>query len=94
MASEISMDQVFITKLTELLEENLGNEHFGVQQLAEKVGLSRSQLHRKLKAIVGKSASRFIRQYRLMKAKEMLADNVATVSEIVFASITVIRRES
>jgi len=84
MASEISMDQVFITKLTEFLEENLANEHFGVQQLAEEVGLSRSQLHRKLKAIVGKSASRFIRQYRLMKAKEMLADNVATVSEIAY----------
>ncbi|MBT8291798.1 MAG: helix-turn-helix domain-containing protein [Eudoraea sp.] len=84
MASEISMDQVFITKLTELLEENLANEHFGVQQLAKEVGLSRSQLHRKLKAIVGKSASRFIRQYRLMKAKEMLADNVATVSEIAY----------
>lgn len=84
MASEISMDQVFITKLTELLEKNLANERFGVQQLAEEVGLSRSQLHRKLKAIVGKSASRFIRQYRLMKAKEMLADNVATVSEIAY----------
>lgn len=84
MASELSIDQAFIKKLTDLLEVNLENEHFGVQQLAEKVGLSRSQLHRKLKAITGKSASRFIRQYRLRKAKEMLTDNVATVSEIAY----------
>ena len=84
MANELSIDEAFIKKLTDLLEVNLENEHFGVQQLAEKVGLSRSQLHRKLKAIKGKSASRFIRQHRLRKAKEMLTDNVATVSEIAF----------
>lgn len=84
MANELSMDEAFIKKLTDLLEINLGNEHFGVHQLADKVGLSRSQLHRKLKAITGKSASRFIRQYRLRKAKEMLTDNVATVSEIAY----------
>ena len=84
MAKELSMDQAFIKKLTDLLEINLGKEHFGVQQLADEVGLSRSQLHRKLKSITGKSASRFIRQYRLMKAREMLADNVATVSEIAY----------
>ncbi|MGB5431103.1 helix-turn-helix domain-containing protein, partial [Eudoraea sp.] len=84
MAKELSMDQAFIKKLTDLLEINLENEHFGVQQLAEKVGLSRSQLHRKLKAITGKSSSSFIRHFRLMKAREMLADNVATVSEIAY----------
>ncbi|MGB5665970.1 MAG: helix-turn-helix domain-containing protein [Maribacter sp.] len=84
MANELSMDQAFIKKLNALLEINLENEHFGVKQLAEKVGLSRSQLHRKLKAIEGKSASRFIRHYRLRKAKEMLVNNVATVSEIAY----------
>lgn len=84
MANKLSMDEAFIKKLTDLLEVNLGNERFGVQELAENVGLSRSQLHRKLKAIKSKSASRFIRQYRLRKAKEMLIDNVATVSEIAY----------
>ena len=84
MANELSMDQAFIKKLNDLLEENLDNEHFGVKQLAEKVGLSRSQLHRKLKAIEDKSASRFMRHYKLRKAKEMLVNNVATVSEIAY----------
>ncbi|MBT8180339.1 MAG: helix-turn-helix domain-containing protein [Eudoraea sp.] len=84
MANELSMDEAFIKKLTDLLEVNLGNEHFGVQELADNVGLSRSQLHRKLKAIKGRSASRFIRHYRLRKAKEMLIENVATVSEIAY----------
>ena len=84
MAKELSMDQAFIEKLNGLLEENLENEHFGVNQLAEKVGLSRSQLHRKLKAIENKSASRFIRHFRLRKANELLVNNVATVSEIAY----------
>ena len=84
MASELPMDEAFIKKLNDLLEENLENEHFGVKQLAEKIGLSRSQLHRKLKTIEDKSTSRFIRHYRLKKAKEMLVNNEATVSEIAY----------
>lgn len=84
MAKELSMDQAFIEKLNGLLEVNLENENFGVKQLADKVGLSRSQLHRKLKAIENKSASRFIRHYRLRKAKQLLVENVATVSEIAY----------
>jgi TolB-like protein/AraC-like DNA-binding protein len=84
MNSELSMDRAFIKKLTELLEANLDNEHFGVKELAEAVGISRSQLHRRLQSINGKSASRFIRDYRLEKAMKMLQDNVATVAEIAY----------
>ena len=84
MGSEHSMDGVFIKKLTELLEANLENEHFGVKELAETMGVSRSQLHRRLQTIEGKSTSRFIREFRLGKAMKMLQDNVATVAEIAY----------
>ncbi|PTX41494.1 TolB-like protein [Christiangramia gaetbulicola] len=84
MGGQQSIDEKFIQRLTEILEENLEKEHFGVRELASAVGVSRSQLHRKLKAINGKSTSQFIREFRLDKAMEMLQDNVATASEITY----------
>lgn len=84
MAGKLSMDQVFIEKLTDILQVNLEKEQFGVKELAEEAGLSRSQLHRRLHAINGKSASQLIREYRLQKAMVMLQNNVATVSEIAY----------
>ena len=84
MNTEQSMDQVFINKVTHLIEVNLGNEQFGVKELAKMLGMSRSNLHRKLQMIKGKSASRFIREYRLEKAMLMLQNNVATASEIAY----------
>ena len=80
----LSMDQVLIEKLTNILEDNLDKDYFGVKELARKVGLSRSQLHRKLKSVEGKSTSRFIREFRLQKAMELLQNNVATSSEIAY----------
>ncbi len=84
MDAEISMNQEFLEKLNNLIEHNLENENFGVEELAEAIGKSRSQLHRKLNAINGKSTSQFIREYRLEKAKKMLQNNVATASEIAY----------
>lgn len=82
MGKEHSMDQVFIKKLIDILELNLEKEHFGVKELIQESGISRSQVHRKLFAITGKSTSRFIREFRLRKAHKLLENNVATASEI------------
>ena len=84
MESALSMERVFIKKLTDILEVNLENEHFKVKELAEALGVSRSQLHRKLHAISGKSTSQFIREFRLEKAMILLQNNVATASEIAY----------
>jgi TolB-like protein/AraC-like DNA-binding protein/Tfp pilus assembly protein PilF len=84
MAGEDSMDQEFIKKLTKILEVNLEKDQFGVNELTKEVGLSRTQLYRKLQFLTGKSASQFIREYRLQRAKEMLQNNVATASEIAY----------
>lgn len=75
---------LFINRLTEIVDANLADANFGVSYLAEKYGISHSQLHRKLKAICNKSASQFIREIRLEKAKEMLEQELFTVSEIAF----------
>ncbi len=74
----------FIRKLTEITEANLANEHFGVKELANEMGISHSQLHRKLHAISNKSTSQFIREVRLKKAKEMLKRELCTASEVAY----------
>ncbi|WP_242206143.1 helix-turn-helix domain-containing protein [Aestuariivivens insulae] len=84
MPNQLSIDDEFIRKVTVLIETNLANEQFGVNELSEEIGVSRSQLHRKLNSLTGKSTSQFIREYRLEKAMVMLQDNVATVSEIAY----------
>ena len=84
MISELSMDQALVEKLNKILEDNLDKEYFGVKELAIKAGLSRSQLHRKLKSIKKISPSRFIREFRLQKAMVMLQNNEATASEVAY----------
>jgi TolB-like protein/AraC-like DNA-binding protein len=84
MTHPSSMDQVFLGKLTEIIEGNLQNEQFGVAEISREMGMSRSNIHRKLKSITRKSLIHFIREIRLQKAMEMLRDNVATASEIAF----------
>ncbi|MEO9891350.1 helix-turn-helix domain-containing protein [Aurantibacter sp.] len=84
MGKELSMEESFMNKLDDIIKNNLENENFGVNELAVKFGVSRSQLHRKLNAIKGKSTSQYIREFRLNRAMDMLKDNVANVSEIAY----------
>ncbi len=82
MNEETSMDQLFLEKVHEAIENNMGNEHFGVDELAHEIRISRSQLHRSLKLLTGQSPSQMIREFRLKRAMEMLRNNVATAAEI------------
>jgi len=79
---EISMEEAFLKKLKAIIEANLQNSTFGIAELGKEVGISRSQLHRKLQLLTGKSPSRFIRYVRLCKARELLIKRVGNVSEI------------
>ena len=81
---EPSIKQEFIRKLNEIIEANLSNEQFGVDEFARETGLSRSVLMRKLKSATDKSINQFIREARLQRAMEMLRKNVASVSEIAY----------
>ncbi len=78
------MDKVFLKKLNGILEDNSSKEQFGVNELANEIGMSRSQLHRKLNLIFGKSASQYVREYRLQKAMTILQNEVVTASEIAY----------
>jgi TolB-like protein/AraC-like DNA-binding protein/Tfp pilus assembly protein PilF len=84
MQQNASMDDQFLCKIYQHIEDNLDNENFSVEDLAQKAGLSRSMLHRKLIKLTGKSASDLITEKKLLRAKEMLLNNVATASEIAY----------
>jgi CheY-like chemotaxis protein len=77
-----SMEEAFLQRLMQIVEENMDEEGFTVEKLASEIGMSRSQLHRKLQALTNQSATEFIRYYRLSRAKEMLQHHVGTIAEI------------
>ena len=77
-----STNDQFILKLNEILEANFENESFGVSELSSAMGMSRSNLHRKLKVDAKISANQYIRQFRLQKGLEMLKQTSFTVSEV------------
>lgn len=66
------------------VESNLQNEQFGVEELADRMSMSRSHLHRKLKQATGQSVNQFIREYRLQRAMELLKQEDKTVSEVAY----------
>ena len=74
----------FIKKIEDILENNLENENFGVSNLALEIGVSRSQLYRKIQEAKSKSTSQFIREYRLKRAMDMLKRNQFTAAEIAY----------
>ncbi|HEV7780940.1 MAG TPA: ATP-binding protein [Chitinophagaceae bacterium] len=79
-----SMDQVFLANVMRSIEKNMEEDGFGVEDLAREVTMSRSQLHRKLVALIDQSPSDLIRQTRLLRAKELLEKKAATPSEVAF----------
>ncbi|MFY9153207.1 MAG: helix-turn-helix domain-containing protein [Prolixibacteraceae bacterium] len=84
MNDQTAIDHEFIRKLTEIIRANLGNEDFGVKELARETGMSRFNLNRKLHFISHKTISQFIREVRLERAMEMLQNDSLTASEISF----------
>lgn len=79
-----SRDEVFISGLLEVVNKNLEDPAFSVVELSHKMGVSRTQLFRKLKALTGQQPSEFIRSVRMKKAAELLKKRSATVSEIAY----------
>lgn len=77
-----SAEDLFIEKLRQQIDSNLTNTQFGVEELAKNIGLSRSQLHRKLNATTGQSVSQFIREYRLQLAMSLLKKGELTATEV------------
>ena len=77
-----SIDKKFLNDFAGLVEQNLGNEHFSVDEISKAIGVSRVQLYRKVKALLNCSVTDYILNRRLKKAKYYLSNEDYSVSEI------------
>jgi len=77
-------DEEFVERLNEIIVKHIGDENFGVDQLAEILNMSRSSLHRKIKGIAHLTPNDYIRLVRLKKAVELLENGSYRVNEICY----------
>ena len=84
MIRHSARDQILINKLTEITLANLGDENFGVKELAREAGISRYRLGKKLHELKNRTINQFITEIRLQRAFEMLRDEDLTASEVAY----------
>ncbi len=82
--SVTSRDQAFMKKLIKVVEENISNEKYSIEDLSRDVGMSQSQLHRKLKALVNQTTNHFVRSIKMHRAKELLERDAGTIAEVAY----------
>ena len=80
----LRIEDAFLQKVNRIIEENLQESEFGVNELCQAMALSRPQLFRKLKALTGRSIVAYLRTARLLKAREILKSGNHSISEIAF----------
>ena len=79
------LDQKFINRVIEVIEQHISDDGFSIEELGRETIMSRSQIHRKLKALTGKSPSQYIRSIRLAKAKKYIEEQQGNISEIAYS---------
>lgn len=74
----------FLEKAREIIASHISNDHFDVSIMAQKMGMSRSTLNRKMRSHTGMSTGDYIREIRLTKAMELLKGSHISITEIAF----------
>lgn len=77
-------DKQFMKQLHAIIQKNLSDSEFGVEDIGKQIGLSRVQLYRKVKAMTGSSVVDLLRKARLAKAKRLLESRSMSVSEVAY----------
>lgn len=77
-------DKQFLKQLHSIIQKNLSDSEFGVEDIGKQIGLSRVQLYRKVKAMTGSSVVDLLRKARLAKAKRLLESRSMSVSEVAY----------
>ncbi len=80
-----SYDEQFLNHLQEVMDTNLVESDFSAENFATALGMSRMQLHRKLKALTGLSTTEFIRSQRLKLAAKLLKKSDINISQVGYA---------
>lgn len=82
--SSASPKDEFLYKAIQIIEQNIMNENFKIDDFALLMNVSKTVLHRKFRMLVDDTPNNFIRQVRLNKAAEMLVNTQHTVAEIAY----------
>lgn len=77
-----SAEEEFLEQLFDITENNVSNHAFNVEKLCRNIGISRTQLYRKVTAVTGRSPVAFIRDIRLNRALLLIKENKYNLSEI------------
>ena len=77
-------DKQFLKQLQAIIQKNLSDSEFGVEDMGRQIGLSRVQLYRKVKAMTGSSVVDLLRKARLVKARRLLETRSMSVSEVAY----------
>jgi AraC-like DNA-binding protein len=78
------MNKEFLQNLSNIVEANIVNENFGIEDLAREMGMSHSSIHRKLRVATNQNISQFIREVRLKRARELLLNENLTAAEVAY----------
>lgn len=76
------IDRKFINEFTAIVENNLSNEDFSVEDICKEISISKVQLYRKLKALLGYNVNDYILTVRMQKAKFLLINEDLSISEV------------
>lgn len=79
-----AQDQTFVTRLREVIRDNMGDSDFSVERIGEEIGLSRVQLYRKVKALTGQTPVELLRKARLERSRRLIEKTEKSVSEIAY----------
>ncbi len=77
-------DEQLMERIMKVVNKNLGDSDFNVEMLCSEVGISRTQLHRKMKELTGLSTSEFIRNIRLEQAARLLKEQKINVTQVAY----------
>ncbi len=80
----LSIEDKFLQKVNDIIEANLDDAEFNVNELCQAVGHSRPQLFRKIKALTDKSIVAYLRSARLHKARQLLQTGELNISEVAY----------
>lgn len=80
-----SMDEQFLKRLLDIFENHISETDYNTESFASEIGMSRSNLYRKIQALTNQSTNDFIRSLRLKRAAQLLRKSTGTASEIAYA---------
>ncbi|MCC5939908.1 MAG: response regulator [Balneolaceae bacterium] len=81
-----SADEQYLEQIRQIVQQNMQNEEFSVEDLAEKMFQSRTHLFRRLKELTGETPSAMIKRMRLERGADLLKQNMGTVSEVAYST--------